>query len=170
MNAQILAIVALTSALISGLGGWLVRGNIADRDVAKLQATHAQERKQFSDAARLAEAKARATEQRRVTDLEAIQNEANKRTAALQADVVSARAAADSLRKHVARIAAARGGPASDSAASASSQTTAETGSLLSDVFVESIDRVVELAAYADAARAAGLACEQAYEAVRGDP
>ncbi len=165
-TTYLLAGTAIAALLAGSVAGWTARGVIADRNMAEVQALHAQERQRHADAARKAEADARAVEQARTAKLEAIQNEADKRTAALSRDADAARRSADSLRQHVARLAGSYQA-ASDSGVASSSEATAGPGLLLTDLFSRTLDRTVELAEYADRARTAGLACEQAYEAVR---
>lgn len=160
------AVVLLVLASAAAAGGWMARGWKADRDIAELQALHAQERERHANAARAAEAKAREIEQSRQLSIERIERESFSRNQAIQADAASARAAADSLRKHIARLAGG-GSASSDSGAADISTTAAGTGLVLADVLGRSVDRTVELAAFADAAHAAGLACERSFQAVR---
>jgi hypothetical protein len=168
-SPYLLAVVAVAGVLAGSFGGWTARGVVADRAIAELQVAQAQERQRSADAARAAEAQAREVEQDRVKKLEAIENEARTRTASLAADAAAARRAADSLRQHIARLAAG-GQTASDPAPAVSGPPAAGPGLVLAELLIRSVDRTVELAAAYDAANAAGLACERAYDAVRGDP
>ncbi|WP_230406501.1 DUF2514 family protein [Plesiomonas shigelloides] len=54
------------------------------------------------------------------------------------------------------------------SATAQASAARASASVLLADVLSESVRRNEELAAYADRARASGLACQQAYAVIRG--
>ena len=157
---------ALAAFLAGSAAGWSARAVIADRAVAELQASIAQERQRHADAARAAEAKARLTEQARAASIERIERETFTRTQALAADAAAARRAADSLRQHVARL-AGRGAAADDPGPAGLGTPAAETSNLLAVVLAESVERNLILAATADAAHSAGLACVKSYEALR---
>lgn len=163
----LIAAGALAAVLAGSAAGWSARRVIADRDIAELQAAQAQERERHADAALAAEAQARATEARRVEELGRIEHDAAKRTAAVQADAGRARAAADLLRQHVARLAASGGSAPGDPAAAPSGEAATGPGLVLAELFGRADDRAGELASWADAAHSAGLACERAYDAVR---
>ena len=166
---QLLAVVAVAGVLVGAFSGWAARGVVAERDIAELQALHAAERQRHADAARAAEASARLTEQARAAAIERIERDAFTRNQTLAADAAAARRAADSLRAHVARLASG-GAAASDPGAADGSPPAAGSGLVLAQLLGRSVDRTVELAAFADAANAAGLACERSYAAVRGQP
>ena len=87
-----------------------------------------------------------------------------------RADATTAGSSAERLRQRFAALAAAtasRGACTADPAASAGSPTTTASADLLSDV-QRRIDAAAGLiAAYADAARPAGLLCERDYDALR---
>jgi hypothetical protein len=162
----LIAIGAVVTFLAGAAGGWAARGVIADRAVAELQASIAQERQRSADAARAAEARARETEQRRAAAVERIERESFQRNQTLAADAAAARRAADSLRQHVARLAA--GGQTASDPTPAGSSTPADPASgMLAVVLGQAVDRAAELAAFADAAHSAGLACERAWETLK---
>jgi hypothetical protein len=162
----LLAGTALVAALAGTAGGWLARGVIADRDIAELQSSIAQERQRHAQAAQEAEAKARQVEQARAASIERIERESFIRTEAIKADARRANDAALRLRDHVARIAASNHAPG-NSAATADSTPTDSASDLLGIVLTRIDERAGELAAYADNARAAGIACVKSYEALR---
>ena len=162
----LLAGTALAALLAGSVGGWTARGVIAERDIAEVHALQAQERQRHADAARKAEADARAIEHERVASIERIERESFKRNQALQADAASARLAADKLRKHIARLAGSSSAT-SDSGAASVGEATAGTGLVYANVFGQVIERSVQLAEFADRAHAAGIACEASYQALR---
>ncbi len=84
-----------------------------------------------------------------------------------RADAAGARSALDRLRQRAALHAAAARPPGPDPAPVGVCQTATVPADLLAFVLVQAADRARELAAYADESRAAGLACERSYEAVR---
>lgn len=145
-----LAAVAAISAL-TGLGaGWFVQGL----------------RWEVSDARRaVADAKARAEAEAEFNRrLEAQQEAASAAAETLRRarlDAAAAGRAADSLRGHVATLAGQCAAPAAGSASGAGA------GDVLADMLgrLEAAGR--ELAAEADRARAAGAACERAYDSLK---
>lgn len=157
--------VVVAAALGTG-GAWYARGVVADRDLAQLGRQHAQAVAQAAGTAREAEAQARLEEQRRAAALQEIADEADAARARATADADRARRAADSLRD-AARAAAARcSAPADDPTAAEPGASAASPGLVLADVLGRADDRAGELAAALDASRAAGLACERAYDAL----
>jgi hypothetical protein len=162
----LIAGTALAALLAGSVAGWTARGVIADRAVAELQTLQAQERQRHADAARKAEADARAVEQQRVEKLAGIEHESAKRTRDLQIDAARANAAASSLRQHIARLAGGGEAPG-DSGTASVGEATSGTGLVYANVFGQVIERSVQLAEFADRAHAAGLACEASYQALR---
>ncbi len=78
------------------------------------------------------------------------------------------RAAADRRVRHTAKEFAARNGCAARyTGVAGAGQAGADPLDLLAQLFSRADDRAGELAAIADRARVAGLACERAYEALR---
>lgn len=159
-------IVAIAAVVAGATGGWMFRGLVADKAIAKLEASISQERERYSKAAQEAEAKARKVEQQRVEELGKIEHDAAKRTRDLQIDAARARAAADSLRAHIARLAGS-GSPASDSGVAVLGPSTEDAAPVLAVVLRESLERNLALAEFADAAHASGLACERAWGALK---
>ncbi len=84
-----------------------------------------------------------------------------------RADAAGARSALDRLRERAALHAAAARPPGPDPALVGVCQTATVPADLLADVLSRAADRAQQLAAFADESRAAGLACQRSYEAVR---
>lgn len=125
------------------------------RDLADAQAAI-----QFAD-------KQRRIEQERQGAIDAIQEQAQQDIATAQRNAAIAAAESKRLQDGIAdaitRLQADSGNPG----ATISSKTSASTSSLLAELFRE-IDTAAGIyAAEADRARAAGLTCERAYDAVR---
>lgn len=156
--ARLVVFLALAAFLV--LAGWIPRGWIAERELAELREAHAQAQAKSIQAAR-------EEERRRITALEEVAHEAQKRSAELARDAAAADDVARRLRDHVFRLAAAT---AADPSAPGSGQATGGTGLVLAQLFSRADDRAGELAAFADQAHAAGLACQRAYEALRSAP
>lgn len=84
-----------------------------------------------------------------------------------RADAAGARSALDRLRQRAALHAAAARPPGPDPTPAGPCQAASATADLFAFMFFQAADRARELAAYADESRAAGLACQRSYEAVR---
>lgn len=102
---------------------------------------------------------------RRLAAQEASERETRKRLDAAAAAVRRERAAAGELREELA--AADRKRRAADPAAAGQCAAAEATVDMRTDLFGRADDAAGELAAYADAARLAGQACERAYDALR---
>ena len=132
----------------------------AQATIERTRATYAAEAASAASAA-LAETDRRLSAQRIATD-EAESKAAQARSDALAADVASGR-----LRQRFAALATTCSRPASDHPAVISERPAAEPPSdLLAELFRRVDERAGELAAYADAARIAGSACVQSYDAL----
>lgn len=106
---------------------------------------------------------ARAEEQRRTERQAEITNEAHEQAEKAQADARAAAAAADGLRRRIAElVAASRKHPA----AAGAGAPAGDPIMVLADVLGRADQRAGDLAAYADAARIAGGACERAYDSL----
>lgn len=148
-----LAIISLALGLLLG---WLANGWRLGEQIAEIRADHA---------------RAVAAEQQRARQIESgwhagmleVQRNAQEKLDAVAADVVAAGSAAERLRERVAELSrrpaacpgAADGGEAADAARL-----------VLADVLGRIDAAAGELAAHADRARVAGMACEAAYEMV----
>lgn len=103
-----------------------------------------------------------ALEARRRSEIEQVTQHAQQQLSALQGDAAAARTGAERLRHELERLrqlhtaaAASGGGPAADGSVV-----------LLTGLLAESVERNRQLAAEADRRRAAGLACQQAWQAM----
>lgn len=110
----------------------------------------------------------RAEEQRRQSAIDEVRTDAQRKIEQAQADAAAAGAAADRLRAQAQRLAQRANQCASSAGATAGGQAAASPSVVLADVLGRADQRAGELAAAYDRARAAGLACERAYDAVRG--
>lgn len=124
-------------------------------------------------AEQLATAKAKATmeareeEQRRQASIDKVRDDAEKQIARSESDALAARDAADGVLEQAKRLAARAGKCASNTAATQSGAPATEPSVVLADVLGRADARAGELAAAYDRSRAAGLACERAYDALR---
>lgn len=166
---RILLVLAVAGA------GWWAHGRwhaaeLAElrAEVAQAKAAHAVNRATWAEGARQASEAFRAEETRRAAAHQEIVDAATTAQARALRDAAAARVAAGGLRD-AARAAAARSCVTAGNPAAASGGTPAEPASLvLPYVLSSAADRAVELAAAADAAHAAGSACELAYGALTG--
>jgi len=84
-----------------------------------------------------------------------------------RSDAAGARSALDRLRERAALHAAAARPPGPDPAPASPGPAASAPADLLANVLSRAADRAQQLAAFADESRAAGLACQRSYEAVR---
>ena len=125
------------------------------RDLADAQAAI-----QFAD-------KQRRIEQERQGDIDAIQEQAQQDIATAQRNAAIAAAESKRLQDGIADAITRLQADSSNPGATISSKTRSSTSSLLAELFRE-IDTAAGIyAAEADRARAAGMTCERAYDAVR---
>lgn len=151
--------LVLVGVLLALLGVQTMRLNHAHMQRAQLEAQHA-------EAARKAEADARAEETRRQAIVDKEASDAQARIVQLEADAASARDSAERLRAAVAAaVSGARKGakPAEPSPG----KPGADTLDVLSLVLARSDADAGELGLYADRLRSAGLACERAYSGLQ---
>lgn len=122
-----------------------------------------------SDASALAkrQTSARAEEQRRQGEIDAIKKRAEGQVADAIADAERARTASDGLHDEAAKLAArlAASERACRAAIANRGATNTTGGELLAELFSRADQRAGELAAIADQARIRGLTCEAAYDA-----
>lgn len=104
--------------------------------------------------------------QRRLDAQEVNQRAHDQELAAAQRDAAGARLAADRLRSQLSAFVAA----SRDPAAGVNGAPTADPIGVLADVLGRADKRAGVLAAYADAARAAGLQCERNYDSLKAKP
>lgn len=106
---------------------------------------------------------ARAKEQQRQADIEKIRADAQKQIQDAQADARDADAASDRLRKQADRLAKSIGSCPANTGTANGSQTGTNPSILLADLLSRADEEAGRMAALADRARAAGSACERAY-------
>lgn len=112
----------------------------------------------------------RAEEQRRQQEIARITQNAQQQINAARADADSAAAAGNRLQQTVADLQRRlrQRGASGNTATGSGGQAAAKQCSVLTDLFSESVERNQQLAAEADRRRIAGLACERAYETMKG--
>lgn len=123
-------------------------------------------RAEWSESARKAEARARSEEQRRQTAIEGIRRDAQEKIAAVAADAAAADDAAGRLRARVAELSRR---PARCPGAAGGSEATDTARDLLADMLGRLDEAAGGVAEFADRSRAAGLTCQFAYEALKGN-
>jgi len=157
-----LAGAALAIALLGALYAFGERRYAAG--AAGVQSQWAAERaRQTAEALKASEA-ARAEEQRRAAAQQEVQRDAQLQVDQARADAAAARAAGGRLRDQLAAFRRAAG---SNTAAPAGGAAAGDPLGVLADVLERADERAGDLAAYADAARIAGAACERSYDALR---
>lgn len=133
---------------------------------AEVHAEWATEKAAAALTAQLAEAEARAEEQRRNAaqkESDRVQAEEIQRA---RADAAAAGAAADQLRQRVAALVAAARESRGNPAAAFVGPPAEDAAGMLADVLGRCVERVRVLAAVADDRGAAGGACERSYDAL----
>lgn len=152
--------IAVIVLLVAAYAGGRLQQDYADMKAfnaerTKLALSAAQEQVKAVD-------DARQEEQRRTNAQSEIANAAQNDADKARTDADAARDAADRLRVQLANL---RKDPGSSNPASTGPSKAADgSGDVLADLFLESVERNRELAAYADSARIAGLACQSSYE------
>jgi len=110
---------------------------------------------------------ARETEQRRQAEIESIRADAQKQIQNAQADARDADAASERLRKQADRLAKSVRSCPSDTGTADGGETGTPAAVVLANVLERADRRAGELAQAYDRSRAAGLACERAYNTLR---
>jgi uncharacterized phage infection (PIP) family protein YhgE len=147
-----------------GIEHWRA-GSYADEVVA-VQAKLDQQTAAYASAAAKASAAALAETERRIKETQGAINEAENQTARARADAAAADRARGSLQQRFAAVAARCSGPRADPSPAGPSAPAEAPGVLLADVLGRLDARAGELAAFADASRTAGLACERSFDAL----
>jgi hypothetical protein len=113
----------------------------------------------------------RTEEQRRQTAINQVGKDARQQQAAASADGVAADAAGERVRAQISDIATRSSCTSGDPGSTERSKTAARAAMVLSELFQRADKRAGELAKAFDAARIAGLSCEQSFAKVKsGDP
>ena len=113
---------------------------------------------------------ARETEQRRQAEIESIRADAQKQIQNAQADARDADLASERLRKQADRLAQSVRSCPSDTGTADGGKTGTNPSVLLADLLSRADEEAGRMAAIADRARTAGLACERAYQSIRNNP
>lgn len=161
--AQTAIKAALVAAVLGGsfMAGYGTKRVIANGEMAQLTAKLAEERERALRGA-LEESARRLDAQKELVDA------ANQRARAYRADVDAAATTAVSLRQYTQELAARAA--TCDSAAADGGATAGAPGMVLAELSRGLEERGREAAAAADAARSAGLACEQSYDSLKPPP
>lgn len=153
-GAAVLALMALSAA-----GAWQWQGSRYQAQISKLEAGYA-------ESARQAEARARSEEQRRQTAIEGIRRDAQEQIAAVAADAAAADDAASRLRARVTELSRR---PASCPGVADGGEAADPARDLLAVMLGRLDEAAGGVAEFADRSRAAGLTCQFAYEALKGN-
>jgi Protein of unknown function (DUF2514) len=166
-SSWLLPIAGIAGALMAAtIGVQTLRVHSAQADLAKVQQAWDKERAAAITAARTAEQKARADEQRMAADNLENLNEAERLAARTRANAVAVAAAGAGLRERAAGV-AARCDRGPEAAATASSGSPAAgAGDLLADVLGRLEAAGGQLALEADRRGAAGRTCERYADSV----
>jgi hypothetical protein len=165
MMVRVFAAGLVATVIMLGLQSW--RLNSERLAHAETRQEHAVMVAASEAASRQAEAAARIEEQRRIAALQEVVNETESKLARARADADAARSAGDRLRQRLAELRGTCSRSAGDTAVATVGGSADATGDLLADVQRRLDDAADELARFADAAHAAGLACEQGWGALR---
>ncbi|WP_279475261.1 DUF2514 domain-containing protein [Aeromonas veronii] len=161
--------IALMLAI--GVCGWWLHhsGYQSGADAKELEwsARWNKQAEQQATAKAKATMEAREEEQRRQASIDKVRDDAEKQIAMAESDALAARDAADGVLEQAKRLAARAGKCPSNPSATQSGAPAAEPSVVLADVLGRADARAGELAAAYDRSRAAGLACERAYDALR---
>lgn len=149
------AIIGLAFGLLLG---WLANGWRLGEQIAEIRADHA-------DAIAAEQERARKIESGWHAGINEVQKNARAKHEELAAHLSDADAAADRLRERVAELSRR---PAACPAAGGGGEATDAARLVLADVLGRIDAAAGELAAHADRARVAGMACEAAYDRVSG--
>ena len=147
------AIIALGAGLLLG---WLANGWRLGEQIAEIRADHAQA---LADA----QSRARQIESGWYAGMLEVQRNAREKLDALDSEAGAARDAAERLRERVAELSRR---PAACPGAAGGGETADPARLVLADVLSRVDAAAGELAAHADRARVAGMACEAAYDMV----
>lgn len=156
--------------LLATIGVQQLRIGDVKTDLAREQRDRKDERARRAEAALAAVDKARAEEHRRVTAAQEVTRDAEKALSLARADAVGARDAAGRLRRYADQLAARCDRRSEDPGAAAGGPPAEAPGAVFADMLGRLEERGRELAAYADEARIAGLACEAAYLSLTPGP
>ena len=158
--------LAAGALALAGSAGWGARAVLADRDLAQLQGQRDADRASWSTASAEASEAARETERLRRRALEKAATDADAQNTRLLADAAAAAAAGRRLHDTAAAFAAGACPSPGSSTPAEASPATPTPAVVLAELFRRADERAGDLAAAADAARAAGAACEASFDAL----
>lgn len=159
---------ALIAAAVAGVSSWKVNGWRYEARLARAEATHSQMLEQIAEATVLSVQAARAEEQRLAIELEKQRDHSRKQTEALTADLAAGRTASNRLRKELDALRARYASIDTGASGRGEGQQGADPIGVLIDLYAGLDQSGREVTEYADRLRIAGLTCEQASDAVRG--
>lgn len=153
--------------VLAALLGWQTIRLADERQAhAETREDHAQKIASMNAAARDAEADARAEEQRRTAEVQKAADEAHQALERARADAAAAADAGQRLRDRLAGLTTSCGAAPSGAAAAGPGAPARTAADLLADVQRRLDEAADGIARHADAARAAGTACQRAYDAL----
>ncbi|MEO6711418.1 MAG: DUF2514 family protein [Planctomycetota bacterium] len=155
------------AVVVAGFGIEEYRIRDAQGDLASERAARATEREKAADVALRQTAEFRAKEQAWAKNHEEIINNAIHKTEAAAAAVTAANDASERLRVRIASLATQARRAAYDSTVARPGKAAPDPIGMFADVLGKLDERAGFLAAAADRARIAGLACEASYETLR---
>ena len=165
---KVIVCLVLAAAAVWGFSHWRYSAGYGDAD-QHWRGEWAQRDARDATALAQRQAEARTEEQRRQGEIDAIRKQASQQLAGVKADADRARAASRGLHDRADKLARQLANRERACGAGTPGRSEAETSGavLLADLFRRADDRAGELAREADEARARGLACEAAYDAVK---
>ena len=164
MIERALAGLLAAALLLAGVQTWRLAGEQAEH--ADTRARHAEQVADLERASREAAQAARTEERRRTAEVQKAADEAHQALERARADAAAATDAGQRLRDRLASLTAACGRAAGDAGPAVSGPSAVATADLLADVQRRLDEAADGIARHADAARAAGLACQRSYDAL----
>lgn len=165
---KVIACLVLAAAAVWGFSHWRYSIGYGDAD-QQWREKWAQRDARDATALAKRQAEARTEEQRRQGEIDAIRKQASQQLAGVQAAADRASAASRGLHDKADELARQLAERERACGAGTPGRSEAKTSgaALLADLFRRADERAGELARQADEARARGLACEAAYDAVK---
>lgn len=161
---RVLSCALAAALLLAGLQTY--RLTAEERDHAVTRELHQTKLTELETEALEAEKKARTEEQRRVSALQRIADEAEENLVRARADAVAAGASGQRLRDRIAQLTASCSQPTGKAATAhpgAAARTTADLLARVQQRLDEAADGIAE---FADRSHSSGLACQRSYEAL----
>lgn len=159
------ALAGVGAAVVAGGVAWIAQSWRYEAKLSDLRSEHALYIESQATAALAAVESARTEERRRTAEVEKARDNAKEKSRLAAVDAGNARSELSGLLKHAGALADAA--IASNPDASNGSPPGADAVDLLAYMLRRVSERAAELAAVADRARIAGLACEHAYDGLQ---